>query len=166
MNHRLSLWQHQLNEYLAREGRAPRCKCRIVLEFQPRNNAMRLGRLLHTHLGRFRLPILIFRTKPFNVRFPEILLRPIRLRRQVASHETLKVLLRKRLVSEQRDRILLARPFAAARLIAKPRNCPGLRVDPDNKVRSLNRFSRRTRNSLWRHNWPARVQSLDGRPEE
>ena len=61
-----------------------------------------------------RYPRLTVRPKLFDVRFPEILRRPIRLNSYIAGEKSIIVAFGKRLVAERRQRMFGRSPFPVA----------------------------------------------------
>src|SRR5580704_10791255 len=120
--------QHQLKIGVSRKCSPSRRKRLLILDLKADHDAVPGICLLHTHIGFCWLPFLALRSEPLDVRLPKILLRPIRLGRQITRDKALVILLRKCLVSEQPDWVLTARPLASRRLVAESCNRAGLRI--------------------------------------
>src|SRR5580658_2506107 len=98
-------------------------------------------------------PRAALRPKLFDVRFAEILGRPVSLNRNVAGEETIIVAFREHLIAEQRQRMFGRSPFPVAGFAAQSHHASRDWVEPYHEMscfnwrRSIVRFQLR---GLWR----------------
>src|SRR5215472_19184740 len=103
-----------------------------------RQHAMALLIFLHLKIHDRSQPVPALRTKALNVGLAEVFLGPVFVTDNVAGKEARIICLRKRLIGEECDRMIVGCPLPCRLLIAKPVDSPALWIDSHNEMRGLN----------------------------
>src|SRR5579872_2968248 len=88
-------------------------------------------------LDKRRLPGLASRPEPLDIGLAEIFRRPIGFTLQIGFEEPVVVVLRKRLIREQRQRMVSRRPIAPGPLVAQAADRAGLGIERDREMPGL-----------------------------